>query len=326
MHELEKRALEDPFLADALEGYSNTTASDHGLSILQRQLHERIGHQQENKKVFDLSWQRLSVAAAAAVMFISAGVLFWMNSQVADQEIAADHKRVEVNITPVDSLKKEEAIVAALPQKPEEIKRTGVQAVQRAENAGRPTVKSKASAGFANNKTASEDLIRKTQDAIIAEKQAERFSAARSMRVEGLSLNDSAARSVSAAARPQLSEVVVSSIAADSQKKAAAANQAASYREYIQENVFKASPVGGWDAYRSYLKESIEKAASSVNQKGKVIIGFKVNQQGILSDFKVLKGLSAHADSLAIQIIKSGAAWQTASDVKVASLNIEFEF
>ena len=67
MHELEKRALEDPFLADALDGFSQNPTADHGLSILQRQLHERIMHQQENKKVFDLSWQRLSIAAAAAV-------------------------------------------------------------------------------------------------------------------------------------------------------------------------------------------------------------------------------------------------------------------
>lgn len=104
MHQLEKRALEDPFLADALEGFTHTSQPNHGLSILQRQLHERIAHLQENKKVFDLSWQRLSVAAAAAVMFILAGILFWMNSQQHVSKTPAQHKQVEVNLSNPDHL------------------------------------------------------------------------------------------------------------------------------------------------------------------------------------------------------------------------------
>lgn len=105
-HQLEKQALEDPFLWDALEGYSTYRDPSADLSILQRQLHERIVHLQENKKVFDLSWQRLSVAAAAAVMFISAGILFWMNSQQAPELLASQsQKPVEVNVIDRDSVK-----------------------------------------------------------------------------------------------------------------------------------------------------------------------------------------------------------------------------
>ena len=104
MHQLEKQALEDPFLWEALEGYTNTTDAGRGLSILQRQLHERIIHLQENKKVFDLTWQRLSVAAAAAVLFIAAGILFWMNSNIPNTEMASNQKQVEVMLTDPDSL------------------------------------------------------------------------------------------------------------------------------------------------------------------------------------------------------------------------------
>ncbi len=107
MHELEKQALNDPFLAEAMEGYSQVKSDSAGLSILQRQLHERISHLQENKKVFDLSWQRLSVATAAAVLFISAGILFWMNSQIAPKQSTQNEKRVDVSIVPVDSLSRE---------------------------------------------------------------------------------------------------------------------------------------------------------------------------------------------------------------------------
>ena len=104
-HQLEKQALNDPFLSDALEGYSVYRDPAADLSILQRQLHERIVHLQENKKVFDLTWQRLSVAAAAAVMFVSAGILFWMNSQNSPEQLASQRQTpVEVNIMDKDSV------------------------------------------------------------------------------------------------------------------------------------------------------------------------------------------------------------------------------
>ena len=104
MHQLEKQAQEDPFLWEALEGYTNTSDASRDLSILQRQLHERIVHLQENKKVFDLTWQRLSVAAAAAVLFIAAGILFWMNSYKPNAETASNQKQVEVMLADPDSL------------------------------------------------------------------------------------------------------------------------------------------------------------------------------------------------------------------------------
>jgi hypothetical protein len=106
MHVLEKQALDDPFLADALEGYARNTHTGHDLSILQRQLHERIMLLQENKKVFDFTWQRLSVAAAAAVLFISAGILFWMKFEKHEVQTASNDKQVETALTPIDSLNK----------------------------------------------------------------------------------------------------------------------------------------------------------------------------------------------------------------------------
>lgn len=104
MHQLEKQALDDPFLWDALEGYSYVTNPGADLSILQRQLHERIVHLQENKKVHELTWQRLSVAAAAAVLFISAGILFWMNTGQTIEKRASAPKQVEVTLMDSDSL------------------------------------------------------------------------------------------------------------------------------------------------------------------------------------------------------------------------------
>lgn len=104
MHRLEKQALTDPFLWEALEGYTHTSNPGTELSILQRQLHERIVHLQENKKVFDFTWQRLSVAASASVLFITAGILFWMN---VNRSGPLTEKQVQVALIDRDSLKTE---------------------------------------------------------------------------------------------------------------------------------------------------------------------------------------------------------------------------
>lgn len=104
MHQLEKQALDDQFLWEALEGYSYTSDPGADLSILQRQLHERIVHLQENKKVFDLTWQRLSIAAAAAVLFISAGILFWMNTSQTSENLTSSPKQVDVTLMTSDSI------------------------------------------------------------------------------------------------------------------------------------------------------------------------------------------------------------------------------
>lgn len=110
MHEIEKQALGDPFLAEAIEGYSETgMAAGNHLSLLQRQLEDRIARQAENKNAFFFTWQRLSVAAAAGLMFISAGILFWMKAHNYQRRMTAP-KQVEVELTPVDSLKKEVSV------------------------------------------------------------------------------------------------------------------------------------------------------------------------------------------------------------------------
>ena len=71
MHELEKAALEDPFLADALEGYTYTSSFGNDI----KELKEKLNEKQKKKNVFFISsiaqsgWWRI-----AALFIIIAGV------------------------------------------------------------------------------------------------------------------------------------------------------------------------------------------------------------------------------------------------------------
>lgn len=97
MNELEKDALDDPFLADALEGFSYSSRPvGPQLSLLQKQLEERIARHQENKNTFNFTWQRLSIAAAGAVMFLLAAILFWMKSSNVN---SAGQQKQSVEVT-----------------------------------------------------------------------------------------------------------------------------------------------------------------------------------------------------------------------------------
>ena len=75
MHELERRALDDPFLADALEGYENTPA-DQGANLAE--LTGRL-HQRTEKKIRKIiPWIPLS-AAASIIIVLGAGIWFFAN-------------------------------------------------------------------------------------------------------------------------------------------------------------------------------------------------------------------------------------------------------
>ena len=103
MHKIEKQALEDPFVAQALAGLSESRGKAvQTVSLLQKQLYERIAQQQETKKETVFTWQRLSVAAAAAVMFISVSIMFFMKDREKREQMAKHQpKKVEVNIAPL---------------------------------------------------------------------------------------------------------------------------------------------------------------------------------------------------------------------------------
>ncbi len=107
MHQLEKQAIDDPFMWEAMEGYDTVADPAHDLSLLQSSLHKRIAHLQEQKENFFFSWQRMSIAATASVMFIAAGILFWMNVNRSDAIRKNSERQVEVNLSSHEDIKSE---------------------------------------------------------------------------------------------------------------------------------------------------------------------------------------------------------------------------
>ncbi|MGM9476650.1 carboxypeptidase-like regulatory domain-containing protein [Pedobacter sp. GSP4] len=100
MHFVERQALEDPFVAEALEGLKQSPKRKQTLSILQKQLHHRVSEKPIKRKLWGITTQRLSIAATATVAFIAVSILFFMReTNRRNAEIAArKSKGVIVNL------------------------------------------------------------------------------------------------------------------------------------------------------------------------------------------------------------------------------------
>lgn len=105
MNKVERVALEDPFVAQALAGLSQSPKrSIQSLSLLQKQLESRIAEQQETKSKSVITWQRLSIAATAAVIFVAVSIMFWMRENNSYNQAAKQSKTVEVNLDPAHTM------------------------------------------------------------------------------------------------------------------------------------------------------------------------------------------------------------------------------
>jgi len=105
MHFVERQALEDPFVAEALEGLKQSPKRKQTFSILQKQLHDRVSERPVKRKLWGITTQRLSIAATATVAFIAVSILFFMretnrrNAEIAARKSGGVMVNLDTNTT-----------------------------------------------------------------------------------------------------------------------------------------------------------------------------------------------------------------------------------
>lgn len=72
-----------------------------------------------------------------------------------------------------------------------------------------------------------------------------------------------------------------------------------------------AQPSVSPDEYLEYLQKNLNKSKQAIDKQivGEVVVEFKVNKEGKLSDFKVIKSLGYGCDEEAIRVIAEGPTW-----------------
>jgi TonB family protein len=334
MHELEKKSLSDPFLADALEGGSS------------------IGHHEFSKDVEDLNkkiykkettFTPLRIAAGLVIL-IGAGLFFVLNNEkkeeiaeVSKQEIPADSiktKRSEpillVEEKPVIKKKKTSSsqpmqtevqnapVVTSLL---EEHDTTMVINVERA-----PVAVAKNTHLISGTVTTKEDdlplpgvtvLIKGTTRGTttdidgnysleVADTSSLLFS------FVGMQTNEVTAGQKSSIDVKmnedvsQLSEIVIARTALPSDNDS----------EFEGPVVRLAQPVGGVRAYNKYLESNRQYPQQALDNdvKGRVIVGFDVGSDGTLNNFKVIRSLGFGCDEEVLRLVREGASWHPTTE------------
>lgn len=109
------------------------------------------------------------------------------------------------------------------------------------------------------------------------------------------------------ASKPQVLGVVVKKIQGDYRKE----------EFMIVEN--QPAPKEGLKAFYHYIQENLvyPSEAKKMGVEGKVFVQFIVDENGMLTEVKAVKGIGAGCDEEAVRVIKSAEAWQPATVVNV---------
>ncbi len=111
MYFVEREALSDPFIFEALEGLNDSPKRQEMLSLLQLQMRARVQNAPIARKRWTIQTHRLSIAATAAILFVSASIIFWMkNSSLQNNNTS---KNVEVALTDLELAKSGDVVASS---------------------------------------------------------------------------------------------------------------------------------------------------------------------------------------------------------------------
>lgn len=313
MNRVEREALEDPFVAEALAGLSESPKrSLQSISLLQKQLHERIAQHQTVKKTSVITWQRLSIGAAAAVMFIAVSIMFWMRENNHQKELAGQPKKIDVNIAPEPGVPESTATVvqaapvvastAADQVKEKEIDR----AIKEAKtNTYAARVKTKSSVAEAPVQPAA--APQQLNEIVVAGYGAERKRDITGA-VSTISADSLAQSSYSAFSKK---EVRIDSDRVKAALKGKVAGIQIRGMSTVTKNAAKlvSNPVGGWDKLFEYIKTN-NAFANEPKSGQQVELSFKVDRKGNPSDIQIVKGADHKYEQEAIRLVLNGPKWE----------------
>jgi hypothetical protein len=318
MHALEKAALDDPFLADALEGYTYTKTATADLTSIQQKLKQRIAND-EKRGIFFISsnWMKI----AALFVLIAGGGWFIIQSLIPSS-------KNEVALTITNSNKQTPTInqttnadsVSILSNVP--VSNETVALNKKVSNApGEKEYKSKNKNDFnkpmattAGNSlfeqdskevaaTAMERDINKSKDKV--DSPQNNIALLQDGTTIGRSKVTDTIRNfdvVLQRADRGLEEVVVS--------KKAKSNAVSSRRQMFQIDTLE--PAIGWSYFDEYIASNM-KSPTELKIKpvsGEVELSFELNKQGEPVNITVTKSLCDKCDEEAIRLLKEGPKWK----------------
>jgi TonB family protein len=348
MHELEKRALSDPFLADALEGIGTISEADLATDIAE--LNRAI---KPKKRVI---FTPLRIAAGVVVLITAGTYLFWPSELPTQMAEVTGEQATEKTANP-DSLSKTQPadqLTLTEETKGEETQETNSRenlALKKTEPSSTTAAKQKSDAPASDEAQTKESEVAPAIANSNAATSASKLISGTvtgaedglplpgvSIKVKGTSLGTTtdltghyslsvpdSTSLVFSFVGMQTSESdidALSKLDVKMNEDVSQLNEVVITRSAIprpanlEPVVILAEPVGGIKAYDQYMEDNLRYPQQAVenNVRGRVVVEFNVGVDGSLNNFVVMRSLGYGCEDEVIRLVKEGPNWRPTTE------------
>ena len=339
MHKLEKAALEDQFLSDALDGYKIENNSKENLLKIGTELNN---YNNRVRKSFNIRKYYSSLSIAASILAIAIAAYFILQPEDSHQIILAKN---EQQVIEKKELKQEATIQSSdnsaitVDKIPDETLITKKNtSLKKSHKPNYPSIEIKTPIALSSTLQDSFKLASNQTTVSVSEfkDNAKIFE----INKDSAMLNTIASADVKMSNAPtvqqkdlgynkaeatNLNEVVVTAIGSTKSKKQNSWAVTTERGKIASESLQIITPETGWSSFLNYVKENkinrVEKDGTT--KKGKVILSFKLNKIGTPVNIKVEKSLSESCNKEAIRLLNDGPKWKGKRNKKTT---VEIEF
>lgn len=291
MHKLEMKALNDPFLAEALEGAESISANEFSEDI--KLINKKIHTSSRTRYIWTLR------IAASILLLISIAYIFIKYEETEPQELTLQNKKeMQSPAVVTDSVKDDSKIENENLLSFNSEKKDKERAQKPSSDDTQPSVKrtnDESPASTEETKPIEEaleepKLITKAEERELAPEQIQSQS-------QGFTELKKESRRVRTEAFKSVSPSSTSNAGA------------ALAKEDDSQDVVSPNPPD----YEIYLKSNLKYPQAAIANKieGEVIINFTVNSDGTPGDFQIEKSIGYGCDEELIRLVKEGPKWQT---------------
>jgi hypothetical protein len=306
-HALEKASLEDPLLAEALEGfYSSTRSSEPELNYLNQWVEGRVAENQAAIRFMPKRRTFAPMLRVAAVFLVLVGAawmsyVFWLSPATA---VLADVPVGKTDSLPPLSLPES----GSAPQ-------------------ANPVV------------TLTPAPEKKPTTSTISQVRPESMDAAKPLGVQDEAIKDlslsapPAAEVVREKPKPaekeQVEVIVAQAENTDSRVNAETKALSSTAKKVAVDKINTIStsmPSVGWEAYEKYLSRNRVAAPTASNSitSHVVVLSFDISEEGRPKDIKVERSAGIFYDEKAVELLKKGPVWVPGNDKKRSELQVRF--
>lgn len=318
MHAIERAALQDPFLADAIEGYKLTATPAKDIA----ELNERITRHEKRKQAPVFTLPRLAKIAAMLVLVAGLGYLAYILNTNDHREPLAK-KEITNSASEPAGTDSDMLVVLGPPQAlPGKNRDTGL--------SKQPGYKTITDNNLVASNQASEPKDNSVKSLITEDRTRNDVFKADSSASSNLAKRDTLVTAMVPPPGYASKEIILSNkgeeakqmehdknkadestVMMQQKQERSALKKTAPLREkeqVIYESAV-AMPEGGWDLFNDYLQKNMKPNRIT----GKVVLSFEVRRSGRIHNIKVEESLCNTCDVEATRLLMNGPKWKYAS-------------